>query len=240
MENQLKRVQLFGLPIDIVNDNNFEQIITKLQISTKQEQIKFLSYREFINTLFSREKKIRLRSCSLVIPTSYRLHKAVNFVHKSHLKLFNQFSFVIKLMGYIESQGGSVYIIGGKNRDTFTSESNLKTSFPGIRFVGRFNGNFKKNHEKNLIEAVRKASPSLLLTGDGLRAKDKWLFKNKQQLNRGICLYSKECFQIFAGKKSSKTTTIGKFLLKPWMFFDLITMSWFYPLLLHQRIKAKK
>lgn len=240
MENQLRRVELFGLPIDIINDNNFEQIITKLQISEKQEQIKFLSYRGFISTLFSREKKIKLKSCALVIPTSLRIHKAVNFVYNSQLKLFNQFNFIIKLMAFIEQQGGSVYIIGGKNRETLKAESNLKASFPGIKFVGRFNGNFKRSHEKNLIEAVRKASPSLLLTGEGLRSRDNWLFKNKELLSRGISLYSSECFQIITGKKNSKTKPLIKMLSNPLNIFDIFTMFFFYPFLILQRVKANK
>lgn len=240
MDNQVKRVTLFGLPIDIINDDNFEQTINKIQTSPKQEQIKLLSYRDLISTLFSREKKIRLKSCALVVPTSLRINKAINFLHKTSPKLYNQFNFTIRLMGHIESQRGTVYLIGGAKKDTIISESNLKASFPGIRFIGRFKGRFKKNQETNLIEAVRKASPSLLLTGKGIKSKDKWLYKNKEQLSRGLSIYSDECFYIFAGKKSSKTNNLVKLFTKPWIIFDLFSMIWFYPLLLTQRIKRKE
>lgn len=239
MENQIKRVTLFGLPIDIINDDNFEITISKIQNSSKQEQIKFLSYSDFISTIFSREKKIRLKSCALVVPTSARINKAVNFLYNTSLKLYNQFNFAIQLMGHIESQRGTVYLIGGKKKETITSESNLKTSFPGIRFIGRYKGRFKKSQEKNLIEAVRKAAPSLLLTGHGVKTKDKWLYRNKEQLSKGISVYSSECFSIFAGKKSSKSNVILRLITKPWLIFDIFSMIWFYPALLVKRIKRK-
>lgn len=239
MENQIKRVTLFGLPVDIINDDNFELTIDKIQNSPKQEQIRFLSYNDFISTLFSREKKIRLKSCALIVTTSARINKAVNFLYNTSLKLYSQFNFSIQLMGHIESQRGTVYLIGGRKKETITSESNLKTSFPGIRFIGRYKGRFKKVQENNLIEAVRKASPSLLLTGSGVKSKDKWLYKNKEQLSRGLSIYSNECFAIFAGKKSSKTSFLTKLIRKPWIIFDLFSMIWFYPVLIAQRIKRK-
>lgn len=240
MENSLKRVSLLGVPIDILDDNKFDEVISKIQCNDKQEQIRFLGYRDFIWSIFSREKRARLQSCALIITTSRRISKATSFIHKVKNPRYNQFNFIIKLLGFIEKKNGTIYIIGGRKGDLLKTESNLKTSFPGVRFVGRYPGYYKKHHEKNLIEAVRKASPSLLIAGNGVKSRENWLYRNKEKLSKGVCVFTKECFPIFAGKRGSRKIPLLTLLAKPWSVLQIFSMIWFYPTLLVNRIINSK
>lgn len=240
MEESLKRVSLLGVPVDIIDDSKFDEIIYQIQDCEKHEQIRFLSYTDFIKAIFSKEMKSRLKSCALIITTSRRVSSATRFIHKTSTPRYNQFTFIIKLLGYIEKKGGSIYIIGGRKKDLLKTESNLRTSFPGLSFVGRFAGFYHKHHEKNLIEAVRKASPSLLLTGVGLKSKDNWLYKNKEKLNNGLCIFTRECFQIFSGKGSSRDIPLFNFIKKPWSIIQIFSMIWLYPAIIISRISRSK
>ena len=62
--------------------------------------------------------------------------------------------------------------------------------------------------EDNIVVAIKKASPNLLLAGTGVRKKEKWLYNHRQQLNTGLFLWCGECFDIFCGKREKPSRTL--------------------------------
>jgi N-acetylglucosaminyldiphosphoundecaprenol N-acetyl-beta-D-mannosaminyltransferase len=67
--------------------------------------------------------------------------------------------------------------------------------------VGRFTGNFRRQDEGLILEAIRKASPSLLLVGQGVHGGERWIARNTGSLNAGLRLWCSDIFDVFAERK---------------------------------------
>jgi len=100
--------------------------------------------------------------------------------------------------------------------------------------------------EKNIILAIRKASPSLLLAGSGLPGKDTWVANNKRNFNPGIYLWCGDCFDIFSGRRNkptraaweSGTDTLPDLLSHPWRLFRGFLYLYYITLLFIHRFEA--
>src|SRR6056297_2846914 len=98
------------------------------------------------------------------------------------------------MLGAVEQAGGTLYMVGSKPEALQKASGNVRDSFPGLRMVGRYAGYFSQDVEKDVILAIRKASPSVLLAGDGLKGKALWLKRNEASFGFGISLFCESCF----------------------------------------------
>jgi len=210
-----KRITILHIPIDILSEDQLEQAVKDLLCEESSCQICFIGYRDIIKAQFSREYMNCLRSSRLNIPITTALTFASKYLKKEIPVIFNPFTFVIRLLGVLEKNGKSLYILGSRKKNILKSESNLRTSFPGLHIVGRYAGTYSQNEEKNILMAVKKSSPSLLLTGKGLKGNNLWLFRNHSQLPNGLELWGITCFEVFSGKKKKPVNTSpGKIAVK--------------------------
>jgi N-acetylglucosaminyldiphosphoundecaprenol N-acetyl-beta-D-mannosaminyltransferase len=139
------------------------------------------------------------------------------------------FDFIVSLLTNLETREFSCYLLGGKTRVILKAERNIKQTFPKLRIVGRYPGYFKKQDEATIIQAVKKASPSLLLVGNGVRGEERWIAKNNLILGQGLRLWCSDIFDVFAEKKKHPSRTafeyglewIGYCFQKPYKFFRL-------------------
>ena len=111
------------------------------------------------------------------------------------------FDFVVSLLTILEDREHSCYLLGGKTRILLKTEKNIRQTFPKLRIVGRFPGSFKRHEEGTIIKAIKKASPSLLLVGNGVRGKERWIARNNLSLGKGMRLWCSDIFDVFAEKK---------------------------------------
>jgi exopolysaccharide biosynthesis WecB/TagA/CpsF family protein len=104
---------------------------------------------------------------------------------------------VIRLLSLAERFNRTVYLLGGRKDAVEKAERNLRDSFRGLRLVGRHAGYFPKSQEKNVLLAIKKATPTFLLVGSGLPGRDLWV---------------DDCFELFSGKKKSNRPASGNLL----------------------------
>lgn len=234
-----KRITILHIPIDLITEEQMGNAIKDLLEEDKAGQICLISYLDIMKAQFSREYMDCLRSSRLNIPITSAVTFAAKYLKKETAQIFNPFTFVIRLLGVLEHSGKSVYVLGSRKKNILISESNLKTSFPGLHIVGRYAGSFTAQEEKNIILAVRKSSPSLLLTGKGLKGNNLWLYRNRNEFPAGLSLWGRSCFEIFSGKtKKPVNNTPGRIIAKtivsfllPWrllrhiLFFLLLTVE---------------
>ncbi len=241
----LKRIHIFGVPIDILNESDFEDTIRDLLIDKGQHQIIFLSFDGLLKARGNSEFAKTVQNSALVIPTSKRIIRAARFLRLPEPVRYMPFSFVIKLLGALEKSRNTLYLAGMKPSGLNVVSGNLRDSFPGLRIVGRCAGYFKPQMEEDIILAIKKASPSLLLCGNGIPGKNRWIFRNMKKFNSGLFLWCGDCFDIFSGKKQriskekwdGKMYWILKALKRPWRIWKIFRYIQFLFLLLIEKLK---
>jgi N-acetylglucosaminyldiphosphoundecaprenol N-acetyl-beta-D-mannosaminyltransferase len=176
-------------------------IIYELLASKEGKNIVLLSLWDLLRARRNSEYRSYVLTAALVIPISKSLVGGARFLTAKKLERYMPFDFVVTLLTILEERGLSLYLLGGNLRTLKKTEKNIRQTFPQMRVVGRYAGSFKKHEEKTILEAIRKASPSLLLVGKGIAGGERWITRHDKALPPGIRLWCSDLYEIFAEKK---------------------------------------
>lgn len=241
---KVKRIKVLDVPVDAVDPDMAGKAIEELLDNSQANQIVFLSLLGLLRARHDAEFMRCLRDAALVLPTSLAVVQGARFLGTGRLSLFNPFEFIIRILSVVEKCKGSVYLLGTRKSLLEIAEVNLLGSFHGIRVVGRFYGFFSRTFEGDIVTAIKKSSPSLLLVGTGVPGKERWLLRHKKEFNPGISLWADNCFEVFAGTEkqvSRRLHSIGLGILsgigrKPWRLAMIFPYFWYLVLLLGYKI----
>ena len=217
------RISVLRVPIDIIDGNKMEDTIKNLIDSGKINQICFITFRDIMKAQFNKEIMSCFKDSSLNIPITISVRFAASWLRLDKPPVHNPFTFIIRLLGILEKYNKSIYILGSRKQNILLSEKNLRASFPDLQIVGRYAGSFSNMEKENVLTAIKKSSPTLLLTGKGLKGNNLWLYRNRKSFANGLNMWGKGCFEIFSGKKSKPSD------MKGFKFFRELLLSIFLP-----------
>ena len=242
------RVNLLDIPLDVVSDNQLEDRIVQLLDDGKKHQIVLLSLWDFMRVRGKSNYATSIRSSSLILTSSKLVAFGAKFLRKSEITRHMPFEFVIRLLSVLEKRRRSVYVIGGRPSILQTATSNLRGSFPELHIVGRCAGYFPISHEENILLAIRKASPSLILGGKGLPGRDKWMQHNRKHFTAGLTYWCGTCIDVFSGKRKKMSRELWakgldffpELIRNPLRALRGFVYLWYLLLLLYSKITGPK
>ena len=196
-----ERIHFLKIPIDIIEPENLIFLLHQFLAEEKEKNIVLLSVWDILRARQNPEYRAYLQKAALVIPISKSIIKGIRFLQGKQAVRYMPFEFVISILSILENQEFSCYLIGGKKPILSKAEKNIRETFSGLRVVGRFSGSFKRQEETVILEAIRKASPSLLLVGKGIRGGEYWIARNSDRLGKGLRLWCSDLFEVFAERK---------------------------------------
>ena len=202
------RVNFLNVPVDIVEPDQLGMLAFGLLAEKKESNIVLLSLWDLLRARRNNEYRDYVCRAALVIPISKSIVKGIRFLFKEKAVRYMPFDFVINILTMLESCELSCYFLGSKKRDLHKAEKNIRDTFPGLRIVGRYPGSFRKQEEPAIIEAIRKASPSLLFVGKGVRGEEFWIARNSGRLGKGLRLWCSDLIDIFAERKRRPSRTV--------------------------------
>ena len=233
-----ERIELLKVPIDILPQDQLADIIYELISSREGKNIILLSVWDLLRARGHKEYRAFILRASLIIPISKSIVGGANFLIAKHPVRYMPFDFVISLLTMLEGKGLSVYLLGGKRKVLQKAEKNIRETFPKLLIVGRYVGSFRKQEEGIILEAIRKASPTLLLVGKGVSGGEHWIARNDKRLPAGLRLWCSDLYEIFAEyKKHPSRDTFDKglewigysfqnplnfFRLFPFMYYNIL------------------
>ena len=240
-----RRIDYLTIPVHDLPEERLDEAVRNMLATGGQHQIVLVNTWDLLRARRNHDYARVLHNASLVIPTTRGIQQVCRFLRRPVPAHYAPFDFVIKLLGVLERYRKSVYLLGSTHRSIQISASNLRTSFPGVNIVGRCAGYYKRPAEENIVMAIRKASPSLLLVGNGIRGKERWLLEKRTLLSEGIMLSCGDCFEVFAGKKrriSRESWDRGSYVLpmlltRPWRLLRGFVYLIFALVLLVARIR---
>ena len=235
----MTRIELLGVPVDVCEPQDLSDEIMKILEKPGHKQIVFLTIWDLLR---ARNKKKDfgdcLRNADLVLPISKSIIKGARFLKLDVPKRYNPFNAVIQILNILDQHYKSLYMLGARKKTLQKAERNVHDTFRQLRIVGRYVGFFPKNAEDDVVQAIFKASPSLVIVGDGIKEKNLWSYHRKDRFSSSIFLYYRDCFGIFAGRirrVSEKTFDAGKeiwseighnpsyiFLIFPYMWYKML------------------
>lgn len=187
--------------IHSVREEALDEVVKAMLESDRHHQIVLLSLWDLLRARRNAEYRALVQQASLVIPISMSVIRGARFLKKPVPPRYAPFEFIIKLLGSLERQGKSVYLLGSPKKHLQTAERNLRQTFPGMRIVGRYAGYYPRKMEGAIVQAIKKATPSLLLVGRGVPGSERWIYRNKRHFAPGASLWCSDSFDIFAEKR---------------------------------------
>lgn len=197
----VQRITLLGVPIDIVPDGNVAPVVRQMADEPGHKTIVFLTYTRFMRAQRDSSFRAQLHRATLVLPVSRSLDIGCRFLHLPEIVRHYPFDFVIRVLGALEETRRSLYLLGDHHVEIQTIAANMRTSFPRITLVGRHTGFYGRDKEKPILEAIRKATPTILLIGPGIPSKERWAFRQGADLPVRISIQSEDTFRVMSGRK---------------------------------------
>lgn len=245
----MKRIELLGVPVDVCRPESLEEEILKILEKPGTKQIVFLT---IWGLLKARNKKKDfgdcLRNADLILPVSKSILKGAKFLKLDVPVRYNPFNAVIQIMNTLEHHYKTLYLLGARKRTLQKAEHNVSDTFRNLRIVGRYVGYFPKSAEENVVQAIHKASPSLVIVSEGIKEKNLWSYHRRDKFSSSIFLYYKDCLGIFAGRirrVSEKKFDAGKEIWSeighnPIKIFLVFPYIWYNILLICSRLFKKE
>jgi N-acetylglucosaminyldiphosphoundecaprenol N-acetyl-beta-D-mannosaminyltransferase len=219
-EPSRERITFLKVPIDIVKPDQLDRLTYNMLAEGIEQNIVLLSVWDLLRARRNSEYRDYVNKAALIIPISKSIISGIRFLQGKQAVRYMPFNFVIKLLTILEQYEYSSYLLGGRKRILFKIEKNLRETFPALRIVGRYPGGFRPHEEPIIIEAIRKASPSLLLVGKGVRGGEYWISRNSRRLGKGIRLWCSDLFDVFAERKRHPSQKIFELGLE-WIGYTL-------------------
>lgn len=240
-----RRIIFAKVPVDHIDEKSLDFVVQELVSQNLNHHVILLDFPGFMKARRNSEYRSMLNSAALVVPISRTLQRGYGFIRKENLPAYMAFDFIIRLLGILENHGWSAYLFSSKPGELARAAGNLRTSFPGLKIIGRHAGFYPAELEEDIILAIRKASPTLLLAGRGIRSKERWIQKNSRRLNPGLYLWCRDCFDIFCGSKprpKRRTWEHGLDALKnipvkPWRLLRIFLYLHYWLLMLVYRVR---
>lgn len=207
-----ERIIFLSVPINIVRPDQLGPLVFQMLAEKKSCNIVLLSVWDLLRARRNAEYREYISQAALVIPISKSIISGMKFLQKKQTSRYMPFDFIINLLTALEGYGFSCYLLGGKKNILIKIEKNIRETFPRLQVVGRYPGRFRKHEEVSIIEAIRKASPSLLLVGKGVRGGEFWIPRKGSKLGSGLRLWCSDIFDVFAERKkhpSQKAFDLG-------------------------------
>ena len=215
MVTKPERIMFLNVPLDIVSPEDLEQVFSDLlprknepATSQKGLDIILLSLWDLLRARWNNEYRNYVFNATLIVPISKSIVSGVKFLTGKTIFRYMPFKFVISLLTFLDKEERSLYLFGGTGKVLKKAEKNLRMTFPNLNIVGRYEGSIRAQEEAAVMEAIRKASPSLLLAGKGVRGKELWIHKNTKLLNQTFRLWCSDLLDVFAEKKRRPSDAI--------------------------------
>jgi N-acetylglucosaminyldiphosphoundecaprenol N-acetyl-beta-D-mannosaminyltransferase len=244
LDQLAERSVVLKVPVHSVNQTDIPEIVEALLEDRRLHQVVMLRWWDFMRVRVNRELRRCVVDAALVLPVSRSVSMSVRFLRHRRPPRHMPFEMTVRLLGALEDRKKSIYLLGGTAAALRTVEQNLRETFPGLRFVGRYTGTFNRGAESDILTAIRKSAPDILLVGSGVAGGNRWISTHRSELPAGIALYSSEAFEIFAERRTRTSRTAFKrgldfvpdLLRRPWRLLRFPIYLWFLLVLLVARI----
>jgi len=243
----LQRITLLKVPLDILPEDQIARVAHEFAESPGHKAVVFLTYAKFMKARRDPEFLGQLHKAALIVPVSKSLEHGCRFLKLPEPVRHYSFDFAIRFLGALEEKRRTLYLLGEHHQAVQTIAANMRTSFPGLNLVGRHTGYYGRDKEEPILQAIQKATPTVLLVGPGIPGKEKWAFRQGANLPVKVSLYSEETFRIMAGRKKRPsraafrkgTHELPRVFTNPLRLGKVLSYTWYGLLLLVHRLRKK-
>ncbi len=244
-----KKIKLLGVPLTNIPEEDFESVILREVQSIEAKKAVFLDFKGFMRErrLLKRNKPSFINKANLVFTTSATVAKAAKKLYGAEHVRFYPFYLVVRILGILEKRNYSAYFLGGNSPEIMKLTAHVRSTFEGVKIVGRYKGNYVKSEEESVLMGIKKAGANFLLVGSRIKNPEKWIVNNGDKF-QGLSLVAPDAFDVMSAKNKPKNvddwnrkkTTSFLSLLLPWKWLLALSYLKFEILVGIEKMRLKK
>lgn len=244
---EIKRVIVAGVGVDILPPQDIEQVVQDLLQKPGAKHIVFLSIWDLLKARHKGDFRELIKSADLVIPISKSIIGGAAFLKREAPVRYNPFNFLINVMSTLDASYKSIFLLGSRAEALHIARRNVASTFPNLKIFGTHPGFYPRNKEGDVLKAIYKSSPALVLYSEGLNDGPLWAYKRRDSFQSSIFIYYKDAIGIFAKRIkriNEKTFERGheiwhELVRNPFKIFRLFSYLWYGVVLFWWRVRGK-
>lgn len=218
-------IRIFGVSIDKLTKVEVLEKIKLFLIQDKTRTI-YTPNTEIVMTARRDENLKRiLNEGDIIIPDGIGLIYAARIKKKNLPERVTGCDVSFEMLEIANSEGYSVFLLGGQEGVAKEAGENLKKQYPNIKLAGVQNGYFKGAHigypgheeEKAIVETIKQSNADILFVGLGAPKQEIWIDENKDALNCKVIIGNGGTVDILAGRMTRAPEIYQKLGLE-WLY----------------------
>jgi N-acetylglucosaminyldiphosphoundecaprenol N-acetyl-beta-D-mannosaminyltransferase len=215
--NFMQEVEIFGIKINTLKKTEFLPLIKSgienghqiVQSGVNASSVVEISDNETLRAAIHNSDLVNIDGMSLVWALRFLGYKVPERVACPDL--------AEDILFMAEQNSYSVYLLGAREESLLLAEKKLLAKYPELRIVGRRNGYFNSDDEKEIIDAINMVNPDMVFLGMTSPKKELFVEKYRNILNVKYFLGVGGFFDILSG-----------YTRRAPLWVQNIGMEWFY------------
>lgn len=237
-------VNIAGMPVD--NLTRDQSVVKTLNMIDKGgvHHLIFLNPYKLQKIKSNNDLNLIYSKASMYLNGGAGLQWAANILRNPLKERISTLSFMMDLVRVAEIKEYTIFMVGGKPEIVERANFNINKSFPKIRIVGRHGGYFSPDRELAIIQAIKKSEPDIIFVGLGFPKEEKWIYKLKSEIKKGVIIGVGGSIDIISGeiKKAPSYFMVRgldwfyRIISRPWRVGRLIRVGSFFIQVIFKRI----
>ena len=193
------RVQILGVGVDPVTMVEAIERIEEFYSARVPKLIATANAEMLMRSTHDEELRAILNSADLVVPDGAGTVWAAHHLGYEMPERVAGYDLAQELMRRAPERGRRIYFFGSAPGVAEKARAKAEKLYPGISIVGTRNGFFTAEDEPEIISAIKKAQPDLLLAALGVPKQEKWLAAHLNELNVPVSIGVGGTLDVMAG-----------------------------------------
>lgn len=218
------KVEILGIKIDNVDMDEAAGILSGFLHGNTYSKVFTPNSEILLEAVRDREFEGILNSGQLVVPDGIGVVVASKFYGTPLKERVAGMDLMMRLMNIADSQGRSIYLLGGREGVAEEAAIKLTEEYGGLKIAGTRNGYFDSDEEESIINQINSSNADILLAALGAPKQERFICKHSDRLKVKIAM----------GVGGSLDVLAGKVKRAP-VFYQKAGLEWLYRLIKEPR-----
>ncbi len=197
---QWPTVNLFDLPLVCAEARRMARHIVARVGDRTSSTINFVNAHCVNEQRKDADYRAALKASDLLLPDGVGMEIAAALSGAKLGENLNGTDLFPRLCGEAESEGVSIFLLGGLPGVADSTADWAKSQFPALRIAGTHSGFFSPQAEDSLIDHINASRTGILLVGLGVPLQEKWIARNRHRINASVVMGVGGLFDYYSGR----------------------------------------
>lgn len=197
---KVKRIEILGVPVDVVNMSQAIETIDSMIGRSRQNAIIAVNPEKVIRAMEDGQLLSQIRSASLLIPDGIGVVFAARLLGLGKMERVPGSELMPALCDLAAKKGYKIFMLGSSPEVNHCAAQKIQETYPGIMLAGRRDGFFKSEDIPGVIEQINASGAEILFLALGSPKQEIWMKSYLPRLNVNICQGVGGTFDVICGK----------------------------------------